>query len=255
MLETALAVDPRNRWRLCRSRPGRREAASLRQGDSDDEQGAAARAQRPRRHRGPRRGDGRDGRNCSRSGRTFRSCRRICGGKGLPAGGAVVAGDQPRSDRGFGEGAGSSEEKLAQRPRELHEFLDAERFGAALQVDAERFRRLRARPGMFFRLDRSILRRWPKAASVSRSSILALTPSRLLAGTMCTTADVTFGGGTNAERLTGIAIRGLRAPLRRDRQAAVSVAARLQRRCARRLPSGTSVSAIATMAASRRRAT
>ena len=28
------------------------------------------------------------------------------------------------------------------------------------------------------------------------------------AGTMCTTADITLGGGTKAERLTVIAIRG-----------------------------------------------
>ena len=35
---------------------------------------------------------------------------------------------------------------------------------------------------------------------------------------------MTFGGGTKAERLTVIAIRGARSPLRRDRQPAVGVA-------------------------------
>ena len=42
------------------------------------------------------------------------------------------------------------------------------------------------------------------------------TPTGCSSGTMWTTADVTFGGGTNAERLSVIAIRG------RDRHCAAT---------------------------------
>src|SRR5690348_16819992 len=63
-------------------------------------------------------------------------------------------------------------------------------------------------PAKDFRLDRSILRLCPNAASVSRSMTEGSTPSGSAAGTMCTTAEVTFGGGTKAERLTVMARRG-----------------------------------------------
>ena len=86
-------------------------------------------------------------------------------------------------------------------------------FGAALG-SIPRLRPPPARQRHRFRLERSILRRWPKAAAVSRSSDAAMTPSGWSAGTMWTTADVTLGGGTKAERSTFIAIRGARAPLR-----------------------------------------
>ena len=58
-------------------------------------------------------------------------------------------------------------------------------------------------PGIGLRLERSILRRWPKAASVSRSMTVGVDARRAARpGTMWTTAEVTLGGGTKAERLT-----------------------------------------------------
>ena len=76
-------------------------------------------------------------------------------------------------------------------------------------VDSEHLRARRSAPGTSFRLDRSILRRWPKAAAVSRSRTAGSTPAGCSLGTMWTTADITLGGGTKAERWTFIAIRGV----------------------------------------------
>jgi hypothetical protein len=47
---------------------------------------------------------------------------------------------------------------------------------------------------------RSILRRWPKAASVTRSSMRGTTPSGMAAGVTWTMADMTLGGGVKALR-------------------------------------------------------
>ena len=63
-------------------------------------------------------------------------------------------------------------------------------------------------PGMPLRLERSIFRRWPKAAPVTFSRVPRSTPAGMAVGTTCTTAEVTLGGGTNAERLTVSAILG-----------------------------------------------
>ena len=46
---------------------------------------------------------------------------------------------------------------------------------------------------------RSILRRWPKAASVTRSSARRSQGRGFARGMSCTTDEVTFGGGTKAE--------------------------------------------------------
>src|SRR5262245_37914285 len=53
-----------------------------------------------------------------------------------------------------------------------------------------------------FRLCRSIFRRWPKAASVTRCSASASQGSGSCRGVRRTIEDVTLGGGTNAERAT-----------------------------------------------------
>ena len=103
------------------------------------------------------------------------------------------------------------------------------------------------------RLDRSILRRWPNAASVSRSMHLRIDALRRSAGTMCTTAEVTLGGGTKAERLTRHRDSRAASATARRPTAGRKLAVRLRRRCARRLPSGTSGSASATTAATARR--
>ena len=60
---------------------------------------------------------------------------------------------------------------------------------------------------MPFRLCRSILRRWPNAAAVRRSNVLAIDALGHRRGTTWTTAEVTLGGGTKAERCTAMAIR------------------------------------------------
>ena len=64
-------------------------------------------------------------------------------------------------------------------------------------------------PGSPFRLWRSILRRWPKAASVTRSSIRAETPGGISPGVTWMIALITLGGGVKALRWTFIAILGL----------------------------------------------
>src|SRR5690606_23756772 len=53
-------------------------------------------------------------------------------------------------------------------------------------------------PGSAFRLCRSILRRWPNAASVTCSSTRGATPAGCPAGSTWTTALITLGGGVNA---------------------------------------------------------
>ena len=50
-----------------------------------------------------------------------------------------------------------------------------------------------------FRLWRSILRRWPNAAAVTRSSSARSQASGSARGTSSTTDEVTFGGGTKAD--------------------------------------------------------
>ena len=80
----------------CRYRPRGREAASVRQGDPDDQQGAAARAERCRCHRRPGRSDGRARRDCPRPGESAEAPDDLrC--QGLPADHPVVGCDQPRT--------------------------------------------------------------------------------------------------------------------------------------------------------------
>jgi hypothetical protein len=54
---------------------------------------------------------------------------------------------------------------------------NVQRFGTALRVDAERFERIESARQALERL-RSILRRCPKAASVTRSSVRARHPAQ-----------------------------------------------------------------------------
>src|SRR5262245_38080687 len=54
----------------------------------------------------------------------------------------------------------------------------------------------------FFRLCRSILRRWPKALSVTRCNAVASQARGSSRGVSRTIEDVTLGGGTNADRAT-----------------------------------------------------
>src|SRR5262249_43218146 len=68
-----------------------------------------------------------------------------------------------------------------------------------------------------FRLCRSILRRWPKACWVTRSSAWRSHKSGSGRGIRLTRDDVTFGGGTNAVRDTSKRMRAwLRQPARTD---------------------------------------
>src|SRR5262245_17424429 len=67
------------------------------------------------------------------------------------------------------------------------------------------------------RLCRSILRRWPNAASVTRCSAAASHASGSCRGVSRTIEDVTFGGGTNAERATSNKIlASVRQPAKTD---------------------------------------
>ena len=76
------------------------------------------------------------------------------------------------------------------------------------------------------RLWRSILRRWPNAASVTRSSSAAVARQRRRrAGSARTTDDVTFGGGTKADGCMSNRIFGSRAPAGQHRQPAIGLAA------------------------------
>ena len=132
MLETALAVDPRNRGafvdlaRVAEKQhlfgkairmtskalllePNDPDAIAV-QGEAMVEMGAVARAP-------------------GKSSEAPDDLRR----QGLPADCAALRRDQPRTDGRFGEGAGNSEDELAQRARQRYELLDAERFRATLQ--------------------------------------------------------------------------------------------------------------------------
>src|SRR5690606_12753201 len=60
-------------------------------------------------------------------------------------------------------------------------------------------------PGRALRLCRSILRRWPNAASATFPSTRGETPGGCAAGSIWTTALITFGGGVKALRWTFIA--------------------------------------------------
>ena len=146
---------------------------------------------------------------------------------GCAAGDRACRGDRARADGRRGQAAGD-----ARRPTKPARCAKATN-SATLSVSARRCVSIpssssaSSAPGMPLRLDRSILRRWPNAASVSlfeHRRIDARRASR--AGTMCTTADATLGGGTNADRCTAIAIRGVASPLRGDRQPAVMLAVR-----------------------------
>ena len=59
-----------------------------------------------------------------------------------------------------------------------------------------------ASPPIALRLCRSILRRWPKAACVTRSSERSAAGSGSARGTICTIDEVTLGGGVKACRGT-----------------------------------------------------
>ena len=78
-----------------------------------------------------------------------------------------------------------------------------------------------------FRLARSILRRWPKAAAVTRSSARRSQGRGSARGTSCTSDDVTFGGGTNADGRDVEQDLRLRAPARQHREAAIGLRAGL----------------------------
>ena len=95
---------PAQSRRLCRHRPRRREAASLRQGHSDDQQGAPARAQRSRRDRRPGRSDGRDGCDRARTGEPAKASDHLRS-QGLSANCPADRRDQPRPDSRFRQGA------------------------------------------------------------------------------------------------------------------------------------------------------
>ena len=130
------------------------------------------------------------------------------------------------------------------------ELRHAQRFGAArCGVDAERVQRLPSAPGTPLRLCRSILRRWPKAASVTRSSIRARDALGHRGG-----LDVDDRAHHLGRRGEGAAVdlhRQLRAccatapapPAGRRRRY------RARRRCAGRLPAGTSASGWSSAAA------
>ena len=220
-LETALAVDPRNRWafidlaRVAEKQhlfgkairmtnkalllePNDLDAIAV-QGEAMVELGAPP---------APRK--------ISRSSRRFAA-------PGMPAGRAAVCRDHARADRRLGESAGQPQEQLRQAFRQRDPFRDAEGFRAALDIDPEPCRLDRAWHG--FKLDRSILRRCPKAASVSRSITADRRRAAARPGTIWTTAEVTLGGGTKAERprlsrsaaATAIAPRPRAARMRRFR--------------------------------------
>ena len=77
-----------------------------------------------------------------------------------------------------------------------------------------------------FRLWRSILRRWPKAASVTRCSARRSQGSGVARGARARTSDeVTLGGGTKAEAAMSNRMRASRAPAGEHREPAVGLGA------------------------------
>ena len=82
---------------------------------------------------------------------------------------------------------------------------------------------------MLRRLARSILRRWPKAAAVTRSSTSRRhAGSGFAFGISCTIDDVTLGGGVKAERLTSNSFFARRTVLAQHREPAEVLAAGLR---------------------------
>ena len=97
-------------------------------------------------------------------------------------------------------GRGERERAKPSRARaSAQNSLDREFFGARRGGDAGRGEQVRPGTPSVFRLERSILRRWPKAAAVTRSRAgFAAGASGAARGISATTLDVTFGGGTKA---------------------------------------------------------
>ena len=93
---------------------------------------------------------------------------------------------------------------ICQRPRQRRELLDVQLFRPRGGVEARLFRSKASASGTsVFRLWRSILRRWPKAAAVTVSRSFKAQGARGSAkGSSRTIDEVTEGGGTKALRLT-----------------------------------------------------
>ena len=229
VLETALAVDPRNRGafvdlaRVAEKQhlfgkairmtnkalllePNDPDAIAV-QGEAMVELGAIARAQA----------------NLAEAAEASAAPRAARRSRSLSA--AISA----RADGRVGQGAGSSEEELS---RQLRQRRASATNSSTLSVSARRSAVDPERRQRFERAGQCLQARAQHLAPLAEGGLgqllhdrRASTPSGASAGTMWTTADVTLGGGTKAERLTVIAIRGSRAPLGRDRQPAVSLAA------------------------------
>src|SRR5262249_43959339 len=76
-----------------------------------------------------------------------------------------------------------------------------------------------ASPPSDLRLWRSILRRWPKAASVTRCNVRLSHGNGCERGTSSTSEEVTLGGGTNAVGATSKRMRAcVRQPASTDRR-------------------------------------
>ena len=131
-----------------------------------------------------------------------------------------------------------------------HEALDRDRLGPGRgSRPAASSSGARSAPSDF-RLWRSILRRWPKAAAVTRPRSRRRRPAGAGARHELTTDDMTLGGGVKAEGGTSNRMRASRAPAAPARRAAhrPSAAGR-RRRCARPPRAGTSASGSRTRAA------
>ena len=175
-LETALAVDPKNRAAFTVMARVAIKQKLLRPGDPPDQQGAGARADRPRRARGPGRGDGRAGRAAAGQGQSGQAAEAV-----RQAGCPQVACCRRRSPR-------ARRWPRPRRPKLRRRTRTAARASATnsstLTVSARRSGSIpsvasaSSAPGTAFRLDRSILRRWPKAAAVSRSRTLRIDARR-----------------------------------------------------------------------------
>ena len=142
----------------------------------------------------------------------------------------------------------------AQRPRDSDEFLDAERLGAARRDRCRAARSASSAPGSAFKRAAQHLAALAEGGGGEPLERRGADARRAASpGTMWTTADITLGGGTKAERWTFIASLGLAAPLGEDGEAAIGAGAGPGDDPLGDLAAGTSGSATSTRAARPRR--
>ena len=135
--------------------------------------------------------------------------------------------------------------------RQPDETLQPEFLGARGRLDAPRLRAApAARRPSDFRLWRSILRRWPKAASVTRCRALDVAGQRRRGGEQARPATTSPSAAARRPMAAmSNRMRASRAPAGEHRQPAVASSSPVRRRCAPQPRAGTSAPADRTRAA------